>query len=95
MWHCDSDFYVSSDKYDVFETEFGKIGVIICADGRMPEISAILAEKGAELIINLANLTSSGFDEKNLHNPQTDYILPARCVENNIYMAVCCKTGNC
>lgn len=93
MWHCDSDFYVSSDKYDVFETEFGKIGVIICADGRMPEISAILAEKGAELIINLANLTSSGFDEKNLHNPQTDYILPARCAENNVYMAVCCKTG--
>lgn len=93
MWHCDSDFYVSGDKYDIFETEFGKIGVIICADGRMPEISAILAEKGAEIIINLANLTSSGFDEKNLHNPQTDYILPTRCRENNVYMAVCCKTG--
>ncbi len=93
MWHFDRTYYEPGNEYDVFDTEFGKIGTIVCADGRMPEISAILAEKGAGLILNLANLTSAGFNPKCLTNPQKEYMLSARCRENNIYMALCCKTG--
>ena len=93
MWHFDRMYYEPGNEYDVFDTEFGKIGAIVCADGRMPEISAVLAKKGAEIILNLANLTSGGYNATLLTNPQKEYMLSARCRENNVYMALCCKTG--
>ncbi len=93
MWHFDRTYYEPGSEYNVFDTEFGKVGAIVCADGRMPEISAILAKKGAEIILNLANLTSAGFNSRCLTNPQKEYMLSARCRENNVYMALCCKTG--
>lgn len=93
MWHFDRTYYEPGNEYDVFDTEYGKIGAIVCADGRMPEISALMAKKGAEIILNLANLTSGGYNAKCLTNPQKEYMLSARCRENNVYMALCCKTG--
>ncbi len=93
MWHFDRTYYEPGNEYNVFDSEFGKIGAIVCADGRMPEISALLAKKGADIILNLANLTSAGFNPQCLTNPQKEYMLCARCRENNVYMALCCKTG--
>ena len=91
MWHFDRTYYEPGNEYDVFDTEYGKIGAIVCADGRMPEISALMAKKGAEIILNLANLTSGGYNAKCLTNPQKEYMLSARCRENNVYMALCCN----
>ncbi|NLG35353.1 MAG: carbon-nitrogen hydrolase family protein [Lentisphaerae bacterium] len=38
------------NDYPVFETEIGTIGIHICYDGDFPEISRILAVKGAQII---------------------------------------------
>ena len=38
------------ERYPVFETRFGKIGVIICFDRHFPETLAQLAARGAELV---------------------------------------------
>ena len=38
------------DRYDVFETKLGKIGMLVCWDMQFPEAPRILALKGAELI---------------------------------------------
>lgn len=38
------------DSYPVFETDFGKVGMIICWDAEFPEPARILALKGAEII---------------------------------------------
>jgi predicted amidohydrolase len=39
------------DEYQIFDLDFGKVGILICWDGWFTEPSKILVEKGAELII--------------------------------------------
>ena len=38
------------DSYTVFETDFGKIGILVCIDTAFPESARELARKGAEII---------------------------------------------
>ncbi|MBS7642603.1 carbon-nitrogen hydrolase family protein [Candidatus Bathyarchaeota archaeon] len=42
--------YCSGDSLPVFDTVFGRIGILICADRRWPENVRILALQGAEVI---------------------------------------------
>lgn len=44
-------FTPSDDGYKVFNTSFGKIGILICWDQWYPEAARITALKGAEIII--------------------------------------------
>ena len=44
--------YKPGDELPVFATDFGTIGVVICADRRWPENIRVLRLKGAELILN-------------------------------------------
>lgn len=44
--------YDPGDELPVFDTDFGKIGIVICADRRWPENIRCLRLKGAELIAN-------------------------------------------
>ncbi|MGM0437927.1 MAG: carbon-nitrogen hydrolase family protein [Bacillota bacterium] len=93
LWHFDHKWLESGDIADVVDTEFGKIGLMICADGRAPEIPRILAIRGAEIIIDLANLTSTGRDPKKLSNAQLDYMLATRAIENNVWLIMADKIG--
>ncbi len=93
LWHFDHKWLESGEVADVVETEFGKIGLMICADGRAPEIPRILALRGAEIIIDLANLTSTGRDPEKLSNAQLDYMLATRAIENNIWLIMADKIG--
>lgn len=47
----ESDTLSSGDKVTVVDTEYGKIGVAICYDIRFPELSRLMALKGAEIVI--------------------------------------------
>ena len=38
------------DEYPVFETRFGKVGMMICYDGFFPEVARELTNRGAEVI---------------------------------------------
>jgi predicted amidohydrolase len=38
------------DQYPVFETRFGKVGMMVCYDGFFPEVARELANRGAEVI---------------------------------------------
>ena len=38
------------DDYPVFETRFGKVGMMICYDGFFPEVARELSNRGAEII---------------------------------------------
>jgi len=38
------------DDYPVFETRFGKVGLMVCYDGFYPEVARHLANRGAEVI---------------------------------------------
>jgi predicted amidohydrolase len=43
--------YTPGDEYPVFNTPFGKIGIIICYDRQLPEPARIMALKGAQILI--------------------------------------------
>ena len=45
------DFYRAGDNYPVFETPFGKVGILICYDRQNPEPARILAVKGAQVLL--------------------------------------------
>ncbi|WP_300330637.1 carbon-nitrogen hydrolase family protein [Fusobacterium sp.] len=47
----ESETLTSGNKITTFESEYGIIGVAICYDFRFPEISRIMVDKGAKIII--------------------------------------------
>jgi beta-ureidopropionase len=66
------------DHADVYETDLGRIGMIICYDGDFPELSRLLAVKGAEVIIRASALQRS-YDIWYITNA-------ARAYDNHVYM---------
>lgn len=66
------------NRADVFETELGNIGMIICYDGDFPELSRLLAVKGAEIIIRASALQRS-YDIWYITNA-------ARAYDNHVYV---------
>jgi predicted amidohydrolase len=63
---------------DVFKTSLGDIGMIICYDGDFPELSRLLAVKGAEIIVRVSALQRS-YDIWYITNA-------ARAYDNHVYL---------
>lgn len=93
LWHFDNLWFTEGHDLAVTETEFGKVALVVCADARMPEIVRMAALEGAKLIIDLANLTSTGADISTLQNAQSEYMLSVRALENKVWLAVSNKWG--
>jgi len=93
MWHIDRDLFVPGRDYVVFDTEYGRIGLLICADARIPEIARILKLKGAQIIVDTANLVSNAPDVEKLTNQQLQFIIASRAAENRIPIVLSNKCG--
>lgn len=94
LWHFDSKWFCAGRKYPVFETELGRIGLLVCADGREPEIARELALNGAQIILDAtAWVTYGSADRTALTNPQADFMLPTRSFENNVVFVAADKVG--
>lgn len=55
----EKQYFCLGNAVSVFATELGNIGILFCADGSFPEVSRILALKGAEILCGCYNVTKS------------------------------------
>jgi beta-ureidopropionase len=75
----------AGNRADVFETTLGDVGMIICYDGDFPELSRLLAVKGAEIILRPSALLRS-FDIWHITNS-------ARAYDNHVYVVATNAVG--
>lgn len=79
----ESDTLTAGNQVTVFDTEFGKMGLMICFDIRFPELSRLMTDRGAKMIIVPAafNMTSG---------PNWwEIMFRTRATDNQVYMAGC------
>lgn len=93
LWHFDERWFVGGEAYPVFETDFGRLGMLVCADGRLPEIARSLALGGAQLIVDLTAWVSGGRRAADLTTVQREYLMPVRAAENRVWIACADKFG--
>lgn len=79
----ESDTLTAGDSDTVFDTEFGKIGVMLCFDIRFPELSRMMVNDGAKVIFVPAafNMTTGPAHWK--------LSFRTRALDNQIYMVGC------
>ena len=93
LWHFDNRWFAAGDAYPVFETDFGRVGMLVCADGRMPEIARCLALGGAQIILDLTAWVSGGRHTGDLTTTQFEYLMRVRAIENGVWVACADKFG--
>ncbi len=71
--------FTPGNELKVFETPYGKMGVLICYEVRFPEIARELVRKGAEIIAIPAE-----FPAKRIEHWKT--LIRARAVENQVFV---------
>ena len=72
----------------VFDTDCGKIGVLICYDSEFPELSRLLADQGMDLLfVPFLTDTQNGYS-------RVRHCAQARAIENECYVAIAGSVGN-
>jgi predicted amidohydrolase len=94
LWNFDRRWFNRGDDFPVFETDRGRIGMMICADGRVPEIARTLAKRGAWLIADPTAWVGVGPSYAEIHNPQVEFALRTRALENGVAIAAADKCGS-
>jgi predicted amidohydrolase len=74
----ESDFATAGDSFPIFETDFGKIGALVCIDIHFPEATRSLALQGAEIVF-----CPTMYSEP--RESITHILYRARSIENNIF----------
>ena len=92
LWDFDHDYFTTGDRIEPIQTPLGRVGLMICADARLPEIPATLAARGAELILQPTGWVNAGSTAA-LWNPQPDFLIAARAREFGIPIASASKWG--
>ena len=82
--HDQNWFEFGENGCPVVDTELGRIGLLICFDGRIPEIARCLALQGAEVIVDMANFFAMD---------QAEMWVPARAFENGVWFVAATKAG--
>jgi predicted amidohydrolase len=94
LWNFDRRWFASGREYPVFDTDIGRVGMMICADGRVPEIARTLTHRGAWLILDPTAWVGVGPSYDAMPNPQVDFALRVRAAENGVWIAAADKCGS-
>jgi len=75
-------------KLQTFDTDCGKIGVLICYDVEFPELSRLLADEGMDILfVPFLTDTQNGYS-------RVRNCAMARAIENECYVAIAGSVGN-
>lgn len=76
------------NSIQTFETDAGKIGVLICYDVEFPELSRLLADEGMDILfVPFLTDTQNGYT-------RVRHCAMARAIENECYVAIAGSVGN-
>ncbi len=79
---------VGGNEVKVFDTDCGKIGLLICYDVEFPELSRILADQGMQILfVPFMTDTQNGYI-------RVRHCAQARAIENECYVAIAGSVGN-
>lgn len=71
-----------------FDTDCGKIGILICYDSEFPELSRLLADEGMDILfVPFLTDTQNGYS-------RVRHCAQARAIENECYVAIAGSVGN-
>ncbi|MBV8727395.1 MAG: carbon-nitrogen hydrolase family protein [Candidatus Eremiobacteraeota bacterium] len=93
LWHFDRTWFASGKLEAPITTSLGRLGVLICADGRIPTIGRTLVDRGAEILVMPTAWVTSGRDPNQLENAQADLLAPVRARENAVPFVAANKAG--
>lgn len=82
----EKEVFKRGDTFNVFDTKFGRIGIMICYDLDFPESARILNLKNADIIL----IPTNNFYPYERY--QRTY-MKSRAMENEIPIAICNRTG--
>ena len=76
------------NKLQAFDTDCGKIGILICYDSEFPELSRLLADEGMDILfVPFLTDTQNGYS-------RVRNCAQARAIENECYVAIAGSVGN-
>jgi predicted amidohydrolase/ribosomal protein S18 acetylase RimI-like enzyme len=76
------------DSLKVFETDFGKIGILICYDSEFPELARLLSDQNMQILfVPFWTDTKNGYQ-------RVRHCAQARAIENECYVAITGSVGN-
>jgi predicted amidohydrolase len=75
--------YAEADELPVFETRLGRIGLLVCSEVYVPELTRVLVLRGAEIIL----CPAGGAINELLDSWRT--MVRARAIESLVYAAAC------
>ena len=93
LWHFDRRWFSAGSSLEPVDTPAGRLGVFVCADGRIPTIASALVERGAEALVMPTAWVSSGRDPAVRENLQADLMIPVRARENGVPLVAANKVG--
>ncbi|WP_080801166.1 nitrilase-related carbon-nitrogen hydrolase [Arabiibacter massiliensis] len=86
LWALERFYFRSGNDTLVFDTDFGRVGVLICYDLGFPEVSRMLALQGADILVCPSAWCAEDMDI-------WDVNAPARALENTVFLAAVNRYG--
>lgn len=86
LWALERFYFRGGAGGGVFDTDFGRVGVMICYDIGFPETARMLALAGCDLLVCLSAWCAQDMDGWHLNGP-------SRALENTVYVACVNRYG--
>lgn len=94
LFASEKEFFRPGCSYPLFDTEIGRIGIMICWDTAFPEVARTYALKGADLIAVSTNWEKPYLTEVVTKNQDDwDLVTRARAFDNCIYLIAANRIG--